>query len=138
MQAPAETKAIKLPEKEKIEAPAMRKVAEVPVKAEAKLEAPEQKKVAKIEAPVQKEAETAEQLPEAGRPLPENYEAKAPKEGMQPVVTPKVAMVPRKQKADKAQMAQEEAAYYEDVEGKPVKTFRDLMQIKARNLKVSI
>ena len=129
-QTPAKIEApvVKQTEAKKVEAPETPKTVEAPVQEKAKIEAPAKEQKAETEA-----QETVE-----GRPLPENYEAKAPKEGMQPVVTPKVALVPRKQKADKAQMTQEEAAYYEDVEGKPVKTFRDLMQIKAGNLQKNI
>jgi hypothetical protein len=125
-QTPAKIEApvVKQTEAKKVEAPETPKTVEAPVQEKAKIEAPAKEQKAETEA-----QETVE-----GRPLPENYEAKAPKEGMQPVVSPVVKLTQNTRNVEKAQMSQEEAEYYKEKEGKTVKTFRELMTIKAENL----
>ena len=129
-QTPAKIEApvVKKTEAKKVEAPEAPKTVEAPVQGKAKIEAPVQEQKA--------EAEAQETV--AGRPLPENYEAKAPKEGMQPVVSPVVNLTANTRNADKTQMSKEEAEYYQEKEGKNVKTFRELMTIKAGNLTKNI
>lgn len=85
---------------------------------------------AMVEAPVREDVQTE-------KPLPENFEAKAPKDGMQPVVSPIVnaSKKDERKRPKKEDMSPEERAYYEETGEKTVTTFRERLREKLRNLR---
>ena len=112
----AEEKPVQTAQEEAKAAPAM----EAPTAAEMPGEKP-------VEAPVAEEAKESA------------VETKAPKEGMEPVVSPKVYRPGEgKLKPKDEDMSQEEREYRDSMEDKPAETFRDVMEKRLQSLRREI
>ena len=131
MEAPT---AAEMPKEQTVEAPVAEEKPVQTVQEEAKAE-PAMEAPTAAEMPGEKpvEAPAAEETKEGA------VETKVPKEGMEPVASPKVYRPGEGKLKPKAEdMSQEEREYRDSMEDKPVKTFRDVMEKKLRDMQREI